>query len=86
MKTYKTTFGSICAREVVSVHSINLRYTASVLYSRAQRRGVTHILGSGFQYITYISYIDPLGNCVEDLSYDVERLTLEKWIKQHEII
>ena len=54
--------------------------------SRATLRTVTHILGSGFQYITYITYIDPLGNCTEDLSYEVERLTLEEWIKQHEII
>ena len=85
MKTYKTTFGSIWAREVVSVHSVNLRHLASVSCSRSQQQTVTHILGSGFQYITYITYIDPLGNCAEDLSYDVERLTLEEWIKQHEI-
>ena len=85
MKTYKITFGSIWAREVVSVHSVNLRHLAGISYSRSQRQTVTHILGSGFQYITYISYIDSLGNCVEDLSYDVERLILEEWIKQHEI-
>ena len=86
MKTYKTTFGSIWAREVVSIHSICLLHIAITSYSRANLRTVTKILGNGFQYITYITYIDPLGNCVEDLSYEKERLTLEEWIKQHEII
>ena len=85
MKTYKTTFGTIWAREIVSIHSICLSYMTNAVHSRANLRTVTHILGNGFQYITYITYIDPLGNCTEDLSYDVERLTLEEWIKQHEV-
>ena len=85
MKTYKTTFGTIQAKRIVFVNSVGLLTVVHVAGSRSRLKNITKILGNGFPYIAYINYIDSQGKYRTALSYDVERLTLEKWIKQHEV-